>query len=395
MTDRQTHICFVTFVSPLKSNNSGIGTLVRELSLNLKKKNFKLSLIIDNENDLEILKKQNIFDCVEISTTTDIHYYLSKIPILGEIFSPMIKELEKSWGAFKCLNKIHSTQPIDILEFSEDGNYFGIQRFKAGKKIVRLHGSEYRWNMNLSNSFSSKIGLKLREILSSKTSKNVSKYVYLSDSQKSAYPLDKLTPNNKIYNLINPIYKPFTEIRETDYPTLFYAGRIQDIKGILSLIEVFSQICKSNDKVRLIVAGSFHPSIPKDKFYEKIKLLKIKDRCELIGTISADTLRYYYAESWITIVPSINETFGYTGLESMCCGGAVISTKVGIYPEVIENYKNGILIDTPEDMLNAITALLNNNQMRHSIKQASKDVINHFDLKKILNQNLKLYTELN
>ena len=70
-----------------------------------------------------------------------------------------------------------------------------------------------------------------------------------------------------------------------------------------------------------------------------------------------DALRRLYAEAAVLLFPSRYEGYGLPPLEAMAGGCAVVSTRVGAVPEIIEDGVNGLLVP-PEDVEGMAGAML-------------------------------------
>jgi glycosyltransferase involved in cell wall biosynthesis len=68
----------------------------------------------------------------------------------------------------------------------------------------------------------------------------------------------------------------------------------------------------------------------------------------------------------VFVLPSRFETFGIVVLEAMGCEKPVVATTAGGIPEIIENGRNGILVepDNPKALAEALVNLLNNESLR-------------------------------
>lgn len=67
-----------------------------------------------------------------------------------------------------------------------------------------------------------------------------------------------------------------------------------------------------------------------------------------------DNIKYIYDNSDITVLPTIEDGFAMTVLESMACGVPVLTTKMCGAAELIENGVNGFVYDTPMECAKAI-----------------------------------------
>lgn len=108
------------------------------------------------------------------------------------------------------------------------------------------------------------------------------------------------------------------------------------------------------------------------------------------GNISNEALlSLIYSASDVFVTPSEQESFGKTVIEAMLCGTPVISTKVGVAPEIIDE-SCGILINDsqPESIALAIKQVSNSSYDHDYIRDKAKQ---QFDPKKIAQKHLELY----
>ena len=79
----------------------------------------------------------------------------------------------------------------------------------------------------------------------------------------------------------------------------------------------------------------------------------------------------------------------------MATGLPIISTKVGGIPEVIEDKKNGLLIEpkNPAILSEKILELINNSELANNLSQkAQEDIAKEFNMEKMLTETSKIYS---
>ncbi len=103
-----------------------------------------------------------------------------------------------------------------------------------------------------------------------------------------------------------------------------------------------------------------------DHIKKKVTLFNVSPYVEFHGVLSKEEMRDMYRRSDIFLLPSFGEGFPNSMLEAMACGLPVIATRVGAVPEVIEDGKNGILIDPgdPGALTRALKRLLYDTELR-------------------------------
>jgi len=155
--------------------------------------------------------------------------------------------------------------------------------------------------------------------------------------------------------------------------SILFVGRLSYRKGLFDLLNAFEALqYEYSIKLRIIGKGELH-----NIFKNWVDRKGLSNKVEFLGHISRAKLIREYQKTKIFIMPSQYETGPLTLLEAMSCGKPVISTSVGIAPDVIENFSNGILIpiNSPNSILNSLITLLNDEKLRDELgKNARKTV---------------------
>ena len=101
--------------------------------------------------------------------------------------------------------------------------------------------------------------------------------------------------------------------------------------------------------------------------------------------------------SSILVVPSRMESIPQVIKEAFFLNVPVVATKVGGIPELIEHEKNGLLVDPndPDQLLNSVNELLENNDKAASIAHAGHDfVVKNLTWEILLPKYIKFYENL-
>lgn len=196
--------------------------------------------------------------------------------------------------------------------------------------IYTLHDPIYQWRAELFRMFASPNQY----------------YVSISDAQrKSALDLNYLTT---IYNGIDLADIPFSDKRG-DY--LLFVGRITPEKGVAEAVEVARKTGE-----RLLILG---PEVTGSYWEERIKPY-LGDQIRHIGVVSRKELYEYYKNAKATLIPiQWEEPFGLVMTESMATGTPVIAFRRGSVPEVIEHGKTGYVVDSVDEMIDALKKINN------------------------------------
>lgn len=161
---------------------------------------------------------------------------------------------------------------------------------------------------------------------------------------------------------------------------LFSSYYIEDSrKGLCLLIETLSRLKRKD--IFLVCMGNYEET-PKATF--DILCTGLIKGAEVLST--------YYSAADYFIMPSFEESFGQTPLESIACGTPVVSFPCGISPELI-NKDNGVLCDdfTIESLLEGISKI---QTMVFNSKRMREDVMHRFSYVRIADQYNNMYKTL-
>ena len=123
-----------------------------------------------------------------------------------------------------------------------------------------------------------------------------------------------------------------------------------------------------------------------------IKDKKLEDKVILLGNIP-NASQYLKAFS-IFILPSVKEGLPYVILESAYAALPIIATAVGAIPEIIDDMKSGIVIQSKktDEISSAIKFLIENNKLQKEYgKNLQEKVKTQFSIEKMFKSILDLY----
>lgn len=194
---------------------------------------------------------------------------------------------------------------------------------------------------------------KLKEIFNRYLIKNAHKHcdkaVAISQSVKDSFvKLYGFNPDKVevVYNGIN--YDKFysERLNETDDKlNIIYVGRIFSAKGIHVLINALN-LCENKENMRLTIVGPDNNEYA-DKMKEKVNTLGLKDIITFTG--AKTNIAEILAKNDLFIHPALcDEGFGITLIEAMAGYLPCIAFNKGAMPEIIDDGKNGFLVDTAD-----------------------------------------------
>lgn len=165
---------------------------------------------------------------------------------------------------------------------------------------------------------------------------------------------------------------------------LAFLGRVSPEKGLDKAIEwaiASNRILKIAAKVDKVDAA----------YYETIiKPLLNHPLIEFIGEINEEQKQEFLGNASALLFPiNWNEPFGIVLIEAMACGTPVIAHGLGSVPEIIENDKNGFIVLSTQEAVDAVNRL---NQIdRSTIRKIFEE---KFSAKRMADDYLQLYKKL-
>jgi len=155
-------------------------------------------------------------------------------------------------------------------------------------------------------------------------------------------------------------------------------------KGLEYLIEAV-KILNAERKIQDVAFVIIGDGTEKENLKSQISNLKLEKRILLTGRLP--DARKYLAAFDIFVLPSVKEGFPWALLEAMAAKLPVVATSVGAVPEIIEDGKNGFLVEPrkPELLAQKIEELTADERLRQEFGiQAHQTVVLKFDLNKMI-----------
>lgn len=207
-------------------------------------------------------------------------------------------------------------------------------------------------------------------------------FVSISDSQRKGLPKGKF---------IATVYNGTVDFN--DYKlgrggeTLAWIGRFNISKGVVDAIKIALQA-----KKKLILAGSITSKKQIDYFNSKIKNQIDHKNIEFVGEANVEQKNKILGSSCAFLMPiHWEEPFGLVMIEAMACGTPVIAYDRGSVPEIIEDGKNGYIVEENDKngMVNAIKniAKIDRKYCRESVKK-------RFSIEKMVGGYEKVYEKV-
>lgn len=182
-------------------------------------------------------------------------------------------------------------------------------------------------------------------------------------------------------------------------------GRVDPQLNWDTLIEAFALVLKHIPDAELIIVGpaSFgHAHIAFKRDYQQKLLalcrqLNISDRVRFTGPLFGEQLSRAYRSAGIFAYVAPYTNYGRTHIEAAAFGKPIVSTPVGIVPDLVGNNEGGFLV-APYDIggiARAMANLLSNTTLYRAKQKAILERVRKFlDVKRMVDEYERLYHEV-
>jgi glycosyltransferase involved in cell wall biosynthesis len=151
-------------------------------------------------------------------------------------------------------------------------------------------------------------------------------------------------------------------------PLFFFAGRMDEQKGIDVLLEAFRRL-PSGPRLRLAGTG------PQEDEYRRLASeLGIDGAVRFLGPVPRARLATLLCESHVFVLPSRYENLPLGVLEAMACARPVVAARVGGVAEMVEDGVEGLLVppEDPHALALALRRLLEDAPLRRRMGEAGR-----------------------
>ena len=183
------------------------------------------------------------------------------------------------------------------------------------------------------------------------------------------------------------------------HPTVLYAGRFVDRKGIRDLLAAIPMVLKLAPLTRFVFVGGQPGSTGQDmeRWWLPEFLFPYREQIKFTGWVQISELIYWYNNANILVVPSWYEPFGMVILEGMVHELAIIATTTGGPMEILEHGRTALLFP-PKDiktLAECIVLFTENRELQRQIAAAAlKEVREKWIWTKVFEKMLNVYLEV-
>lgn len=204
--------------------------------------------------------------------------------------------------------------------------------------------------------------------------------------------------NATIFDICNPIPDElFTIANGQQEKRMLCIGNISRMKNLLSLIKAITLVKREIKDVKLVIAGKIEDKEYFNQITAYIDKYNLKRNVEYLGIIAGKQKLEELSKMNFLISTSLNEHAPMVISEAFAAGRPVIASNVGGIPYMVDDGKNGFLIDptNEQDIADRILHLLENPEQAKAMGSiGKKHAKKHHSLKTVVQRYKSAYDEV-
>ena len=151
-----------------------------------------------------------------------------------------------------------------------------------------------------------------------------------------------------------------------------FLGSLRPEKDPLTLLRAIKELREHGQdvEVHIVGGGALKPEL--EDFCEKEGLA---DAVVFHGPLPHEKALEVVASSDVSVISSVEEGLPVALVEAMALGRAVVATRVGGIPELVEDGKTGLLVKprSPDELASAIRRLLSDEELLRGIREEARE----------------------
>ncbi|MGH7747456.1 MAG: glycosyltransferase family 4 protein, partial [Candidatus Dormibacteria bacterium] len=186
--------------------------------------------------------------------------------------------------------------------------------------------------------------------------------------------------------------EPLDALRTPGKATLLFVGRLEQRKGLPTLLDAYSEVRRRRRDVRLVVVGDGAMRWGYERYVESEGIPDVT----FLGHVESALLPRCYTSADVFCTPALGgESFGIVLLEAMSSGVPVLASDIPGFRQVITSGRDGMLLprDEPEAWTRAILDLLGDPAASRGMAEQGLLTSRRYDWARIVDAVLEVYSE--
>ncbi len=172
--------------------------------------------------------------------------------------------------------------------------------------------------------------------------------------------------------------------REIHLPVrLVFAGRFMPQKNPIQLINILTELADLSWNCTMVGDGPLLDDVKK-----LVKEVGLSERIEFPGWVTPEQVLIYLSKADILVMPSLSEGLPVIGVQALAQGLALVVSKVGGFVDLVEEEKNGYLIEPIDKtgFVKSLRYLITNPNKLAQFQNASQIKARGYDLESVVNR---------
>lgn len=321
-----------------------------------------------------------------------------------------IKKWRYNRNSLKLFKNLNNHKKFDVVHCQSFEGYGAMGRYRQHIPLVMTsHGTsfnEIRTILEGRQKLKSFLGLPFlmkyylvdERVIFQRSDRVIAVSHELKEDIKRHYKISEekvvVIPNGIDTNKFKPIN--VNGLREkwglTDEKIVLTVGNLWRMKGYHLLIKILLELLDEGN-IKLFIVGS---GTDLDYLKRIAQDLNVVDNVVFTEKVSDKKLVELYNLVDVFALPSMwhSEAFGLVNAEAMACGTPVIASRIGGIPTVIENYKDGILVEPGnlKELKEKILEVLRDDELAKKLAlNARKKIVEGFSLDRMIENTIKVY----
>jgi glycosyltransferase involved in cell wall biosynthesis len=174
-------------------------------------------------------------------------------------------------------------------------------------------------------------------------------------------------------------------------PVIVFAGRFTTQKNPLQLVRSLAQIKHLSWQCWLIGDGALRADLERE-----IEQAGLQARFRFTGWVTPEEVMDCFSRADILFMPSLSEGLPVVGVKALAAGLAVVASRIGGFTDLVDDGKNGYLIDPnqPQGYATALAEILASPTRLLAFRRASRVKAAEFDIERVAEQYERLFAAI-
>jgi len=162
-----------------------------------------------------------------------------------------------------------------------------------------------------------------------------------------------------------------------------FAGRFMPQKNPVQVVRILEELSDLDWRCAMLGAGPLLKEVRRE-----IDKAGLEDRFDLPGWVGPEEVLDWFSRSDILLMPSLSEGLPVVAVQGLAKGLAMVVSNVGGFADVVENGRNGFLIETMDTkgFAQSLRALISDPYLLMQFRQAGLAKAAGFDIRRVADQ---------